>query len=149
TLNYKLGYYIRKSTLSYYDMYNTKLSSGVNTEFSRRWQKPGDEQHTTVPSMLEYGENNFRDRFYNGSVDNIASGDHIRLQDISLSYDLDMLNWKKIPVKHVQLYLYANNIGIIWKANNIGLDPDVVSGRAEEFIGPLPRSFSLGLRTNF
>ncbi len=35
-------------------------------------------------------------------------------------------NWEAIPVKQIQLYFYANNLGIIWKANHFGLDPDLI-----------------------
>nr|WP_121271034.1 SusC/RagA family TonB-linked outer membrane protein [Pedobacter schmidteae] len=148
-ISYKLGYYFRKPSVNYFDMYQISLSNNMNRDYVQRWQKPGDEQRTNVPAMANYGSDGTADRFYNNSSATVAKGDHIRLQDISLSFDLDRSNWKSIPVKHIQLYFYANNLGIIWKANEFGLDPDVIPSTTDRLINPGPRSFSLGIKANF
>jgi len=41
------------------------------------------------------------------------------------------------------LYLYANNLGIIWKANRAGIDPDFIS------TFPNPRTLAIGIRAGF
>lgn len=148
-ISYKLGYYFRKSSINYYNMYNLGLSRGMNKDFSERWQTEGDEYGTNVPSIGLYGNDDTRDRFYNGSSATVAKGDHVRLQDVSLSFDLDANKMKNIPVKQMQVYLYVTNLGLIWKANNFGLDPDVVPGSADRFSSPLPKSFSLGIKASF
>lgn len=147
-ISYKLGYYFKKPSISYYGMYDV-IAYGMNAEFARRWQEPGDEKFTTVPSQGEYGNDGFRDYFYTNSSATVARGDHIRLQDVSLSFDLDRSNWPGIPVKQIQLYFYANNLGIIWKANDFGLDPDLIPSRGNRFIVPGPKSFAFGLKANF
>ena len=38
----------------------------MNTEFAQRWQKPGDELKTNVPSVI-YPANSLRDNFYDYS----------------------------------------------------------------------------------
>jgi hypothetical protein len=128
-------------------MYNG-LGSSMNVDFAARWLKPGDETSTIVPSMAEYGVDPFRDGFYNNTSVTVARADHIRLQDVSLGFDLDRNNWRAIPLKHIRLYLYANNLGIIWKANNFGLDPDLVPF-ADRFLTPEPRSIAFGLKADF
>lgn len=148
-ISYKLGYYFRKPSVNYYDMYNVGLGNNMNRDFGQRWQKPGDEQRTNVPAMASYGDDVAASRFYNSSSATVAKGDHIRLQDISLSYDLNGSNWKNIPVKHVQLYFFVNNLGMLWKANDFDLDPDLIPSTAERLVTPAPRSFSLGIRANF
>ncbi len=148
-ISYKLGYYFRKSTVNYYQMYNSSFGGNLNTDFERRWRKTGDEFYTTVPSMADYSEDSYRDLFYANSGATVAKGDHIRLQDVNLSFDLDRSNWKHIPVKHVQLYAYANNLGILWRANDFGIDPDVIISPSGKLDAPVPRSFSLGLKANF
>ncbi|MFA4869268.1 MAG: SusC/RagA family TonB-linked outer membrane protein [Pedobacter sp.] len=149
-LTYKFGYFFRKPSVDYYDMYNDILGNNMNNDFGRRWQKPGDENITNIPSMANYSNNdNGRDRFYNGSSATVAKGDHIRLQDISLGYDFDKSNWKGIPVNHLQLFIYANNLGVLWKANDFGLDPDFVPIPSDRFTSPLPRSFSFGVKASF
>jgi TonB-linked SusC/RagA family outer membrane protein len=148
-ISYKFGYYFRKPTVNYYNLYNSNISSNMNADFGNRWQKSGDEATTNVPSMGGFGENDFRDKFYKSSSATIARGDHIRLQDVTISFDFDHSNWKNIPVKHLQLYFYANNLGIIWKANNFGLDPDYIPDYGNNFNTPLSRSLSFGLKIYF
>ncbi|WP_159451593.1 SusC/RagA family TonB-linked outer membrane protein [Pedobacter africanus] len=148
-ISYKMGYYFRKSSVNYSGMYSTSLSRFMHKDFANRWQNPGDENRTNVPSMGNYGADEARDKFYNGSSATVLEGDHVRLQDISLSYDFDTRNWASIPVKQIQLYLYANNLGILWKANDAGLDPDLIAGQGERLVNPFPKSFSFGLKANF
>lgn len=139
TISYKLGYYFRRSSINYGGLFRQWEG---HEDFSSRWQKPGDEKTTYVPAML-YPINNNRDNFYTRSSVLVEKGDHIRLQDISLSYDLDKSQLKVLPLKHIQLYIYANNIGILWRANQHDIDPDYQSGF------PAPRSMAAGLRATF
>jgi len=134
---YKFGYFFRRPSINYYDLFNS-LSSG-HPDFDKRWQNPGDEKHTNVPSM-SYPANFYRDQFYTYSEALVERGDHIRLQDIRLSYEMAKKNFPKIPVRAVQFYLYANNIGILWRANHQGIDPDNIT------TFPNPRSLAVGIK---
>lgn len=136
---FKMNYYFRKSPMSL--NYTDLLTIGGHLDYNIRWQKPGDETHTDIPSPVYPNDNN-RNDFYAGSDVLVERADHIRLQDVSISYDLDKTKFKKLPLSHIQLYLYANNIGLLWKANKSGLDPDAVS----RFSYPNPKSISIGLR---
>ncbi|EHQ26403.1 SusC/RagA family TonB-linked outer membrane protein [Mucilaginibacter paludis] len=142
-LIYKFNYYFRRPSISYSALYNTGLG---NVDFSKRWQKPGDEQFTNVPSMPALPVLTSRDAFYQYSETLVDKGDHIRLQDATLSYDFDKNNWKGIPFKHLQIYCYANNIGIIWRANHGHLDPDLYSFQNAY---PIPRTIAFGIKTTF
>lgn len=148
-ITYKLGYYFRKSSVHYNNMYFMGLGQSMNVDFSKRWQQAGDETRTNVPSMAAYVNSDARDRFYNGSSATVAKGDHVRFQDISLSFDLNTDKMKNIPVKQMQVYLYVTNLGIIWKANNFGIDPDFLSAAAERLVSTSPTSFSLGIKASF
>lgn len=138
-ITYKFDYYFRRFSVNYYNLFNYY---SANKDYSLRWQKPGDEKTTQVPSLV-YPANYSRDIFYNSSSVLVEKGDHIRLQDISLSYDFDKKVWHRLPVNHIQLYAYINNAGIIWRANKQGLDPDYPLGF------PAPRTYAIGLRANF
>lgn len=148
-VSYKLGYYFRKPSVNYYNMYQVGLSGNMNKDFTQRWLNPGDEGKTNIPSMGKYTSDSTRDRFYNGSSATVAKADHIRLQDVSLNYDLDHFSWKKIPLKQIQLYVYANDLGIIWKANDFGLDPDLITGSSERLSNPTAKSISFGIKASF
>lgn len=136
-VSYRLGYYYKDQSVSY-----SQVNSGVPThgDYSRRWQKPGDEQTSSVPSMPAAVNSN-RDSFYMYSSALVRKADHIRLQDINLSYMLTGFAWAKLPFRSAQLYVYASNLGIIWKAAKGSLDPDY----AQSMFPPV-RTVSAGVK---
>lgn len=138
-ISYKLGYYFRRNSLSYTGLFNTW--QGYD-EYEQRWQKPGDETSSNVPSMT-YPANSSRDKFYNYSEATVEKGDHIRLQDINISYVPGKIRFGKYALKNILLYTYINNLGIIWRSNKDGLDPDY------GIHTPPSASFSFGIKTDF
>jgi hypothetical protein len=136
---YKLGYYFHKSSIAY----SLLVNSGVgHSDFEKRWQKPGDEAKTNVPAF-SYPLDTQAENFYLQSEVNVLKADHIRLQYINLSYAIQASNKKKFPFGNIELYVNAANLGILWKANNEGLDPDYAK------IVPPVRTWAFGLRGNF
>lgn len=145
---YKLSYYFRNSTVSL--NYSDILGSAVRTshiDYVRRWQKPGDETFTDIPSVV-YPSNSNRNNFYMYSDVHVLKGDHIRFQDISLSYDFLKSKIQRLPFDKLRVYIYLNQIGLIWKANKRGIDPDYV-GLSGAYAIPEQLSFSLGLKASF
>lgn len=142
SLVYKLGYYFRRRSINYSSLYSSWLG---HADYAKRWQKPGDETITNIPSMV-YPTTTARDNFYNGSEVLVDKGDHIRLQYINISYDLGNKLFKQTYVKSLQVYANVSNIGIIWRANKDHIDPDYNNGSY-----PLiePKSYALGLRASF
>jgi len=135
---YKFHYYLFKPALSYTSLANSG-TGGI--DYDKRWQQPGDETKTNVPSFV-YPLNSDRGAFYAGSEANVIKADHIRLQFINLSYSFFLHN-PKLPFKTVQLYVNAANLGILWRANKDHIDPDAVGSI------PPPKVYTIGLRTNF
>lgn len=134
-ISYRLGYYFRKNSVNY----NTVLNGqGGHGDYSLRWQNPGDELHTSVPSR-PLTTNNNRDNFYLYSDALVYKGDHIRFRDINLSYSLKRADLPSLPVNQAEIYFYANNLGLLYRANNARIDPD-----NQNFL--LPRTWSLGIR---
>jgi len=135
---YKMGYVFRNpsTSLSYSD-----IISNPNVDYTRRWQQPGDEKKTYVPSIV-YPSNNLRTSFYEYSSVLVQNADNVRLQDITLSYSFDQTKLNLKPLTHLEVYFYANNMGVLWKSNKVGIDPDFVSGL------PSPKTFSVGIRGN-
>jgi len=75
----------------------------------------------------------------------MARGDHLRLQDVRLAYDLDKKGWRHLPVAGVQVYAYAANLGLLWRANKLGIDPDYTGYD----VYPAPRTVAVGLKVDF
>ena len=84
-----------------------------------------------------------RDFFYKYSSVLVHRADHIRLQNIQLSYDLEGDLLKKLPLKTGCFYVNWSNVGIIWRANNVKIDPD----RLTEY--PQPAILTFGFRGSF
>lgn len=133
---YRFSYYFRRASINYYSLYNSWVS---NADYEKRWQNPGDEKKTDVPSM-DYPANSYRDRLYSFSSATVSRADHIRLQDIKLSYGATVRNkrFSSVPVS-LDFYLMCNNVGILWRENKYRLDPDAGNGI------PNPRSMTLGV----
>ncbi len=139
-VTYRFGYFFRRPTV----VYAPFLSGSVvvmHADYYKRWQQPGDELHTSVPSMLIPG-NSRRDEVYRDSEATVERGDHIRLQDVNINYTFGGLQNSKLPFRRITATLYARNLGLLWKANDAGLDPDYLSA-------PPVRSVAIGLTVDF
>lgn len=133
----RLDYYFIKPALSYIAV---ALGYPGTDDYKNRWQQPGDEAKTNIPSFT-YPINSDRDYFYAASSINVLKGDNLRIQYINLSYSPKFSKFKAL--KELQLYINAANLGIIWRANKQGFDPDHSGG------GQPAKIWSFGLRTNF
>lgn len=124
-VTYKLGHYFRRQTVQYVNVGNASWDL-IHKDFLLRWQKPGDEQFTNVPSFVypistsEPG----RTIFYENADILIEKADHIRLQFVNINYSLPSLLIKRLKLQRIDVYFYANNLGILWRANKLKIDPD-------------------------
>jgi TonB-linked SusC/RagA family outer membrane protein len=141
-ISYKFGYYFRRQSVSYYTLVHNWNGS---SEYAKRWQKPGDEKTTNVPSLptnLNTLDPN-RDAFYQYSQALVEKADNIRLEDITLSYDVAQSKLKTTPIKSLRLYFYASNLGKLWVANKEGIDPYYNN------VAKPAKSLAIGLNANF
>ena len=76
--------------------------------------------------------------------DNFIKGDHIRLNEVFLGYDLPQsLLAKQGVFSRIHVYAQASNLGLIWSANG-KMDPDYPVGSLK----PMP-VFTFGLKLGF
>ena len=142
-ISYEFNYYFRRNSYT-----SSNLPWQGNSDYFLRWQKPGDEASTNVPSFQLPPYTTDRDVFYQYSSSLVDKGDNIRIKDIRLSYDLDKSKFKHLPFSHISIYSYVDNIGILWRANKDHLDPDLVIGSSLSAY-PLPRTYAFGIKENF
>lgn len=137
-LTYRLGYYFRRESVSY-----SSLNRGgiTHSDYTERWQKPGDELTTDIPSD-PLTVNQIRSTFELVNSSRIRKGDHIRFQDIQLAYSFSKGSDSRLPFESLRIYGYANNLGILWKAAKDVRDPDFRTIQALS-------SYSLGLSIQF
>lgn len=133
--SYRLGYFFRRSFVNYASLW---VGYPVHGDYANRWKQPGDEQYTDIPSdpgVL----NSTRNQFYMNSAALVEKGDHIRLQDVRVSYTFP--ETKAFKARKMEIYIYANNLGIVWKATGVNIDPDYPLATF-----PPPRSLAAGLK---
>jgi len=136
-LSYQLGHKFRRSSFNSYFFWDSERG---HADYARRWQKPGDEQWTNVPSVT-YPIDYNTDQFYTYSSALIEPADQIKWRDLQLGYTAPWL--KARGVKNLRLYAYAQNIATIWRANKFGVDPEYGSNV------PDPFAFSMGINCSF
>ncbi|WP_276964377.1 SusC/RagA family TonB-linked outer membrane protein [Chryseobacterium sp.] len=139
---FKLGYYFRRSSINYTNLYRSWTG---HSDFADRWQKEGDEAFTDVPSNTLQSNAN-RDAFYNGSSVLVEKADHIRLQYINLNYRFNKHFLGSSMFKDLSLFVNLSDLGLLWKANKSGIDPDFNLGG--NGLKP-PSVYTIGLRANF
>ena len=139
-VTYKLGYYFMRETIGYPALYAQSVG---HSDYARRWQQPGDEARTFVPSM-DYPASSNRDAFYRRAEVHVRRGDHVRLNYVQLLYELRREQWRRLPVARLQWAVNLQDGGLLWAANKEGLDPDYRSDAL-----PPRRSLALSLKAFF
>jgi len=138
-LTWAVGHKFRRSTIVYETLFNT---SRGHSDFMDRWQKPGDERSTNIPSMPDALVAN-RDFIYYSSETMLEKGDHIRLQDLNFSYSMKNLK-EGFFAENIRLFFYARDLGLIWRSNKYKIDPAYAYADY-----PPVASFSIGLQASF
>ena len=78
----------------------------------------------------------------------IEDGDHIRLREVSLSYDLPEQWLRKVRISSASLGFTVTNLGLIWRANGADIDPDFIPNSNSLEMAPTP-SYNFSLNLNF
>lgn len=147
---YYMGYKFLKNEI-YSGSYptSTQLSGRLSTSrvLVNRWRQAGDEARTNVPGISN--ANNKTVEWYNNSNISVADGSHIRLQQVTLGYAMPASLLKKMPAfKSAAINLTASNLGIIWRKNKDGIDPDYVMTNDYNNLPPAV-NYSLNLNLTF
>ena len=144
-LNLNLSYSIG-SKVRMLQMYpnGTTAAPGPETnmrrEFTRRWQQPGDERYTNIPGLLSSREyqstlsgywwsgipNEFASniwKMYDNSNLRVASGDYLRLQNVSLRYVVPERLCQKLLLKSAYVSVTGTNLFTLCSKKLKGQDP--------------------------
>lgn len=148
-LSFKFDYKIRLDR-NYQSVYND--FSSLPGELKNRWALPGDEEYTTIPSILdfdsliEYNGNTYN--LYNLSDLFIADGSYVRLRAVSLSYDVPKPIFSKLGLRSLQLKVLAENLALLFSDDKLkGQDPEFFNSGGVAL--PLSKVITFSLNTNF
>ncbi len=142
--------FLKPSIQSYVTSATTQANFDLSADIAKRWMKPGDEANTAVPGVN--GNANAVGislvRYQNSDI-NVLKGDYIRLRQLTLSYQVPSAVLSRCKIKSAQIGATVNNLGLLWRANKEGYDPDFTS-----YIGslrglPATRSYTVNLNLNF
>jgi hypothetical protein len=126
------------------------LNYSISGDIARRWENPGDESRTKIPGLNGTpSEVNYSLMRYQYSDINVLSSDYIRLREISLTYELPAAWMNKWMAKGGTVGMAVRNLGLLWKANHAGYDPDFISYANGAYSLPASRSYNFSLKLNF
>ncbi len=129
-ITYQAGNKIRLTPT--YGSYYSDLDALPN-EFGRRWELPGDEKLTNIPSVQMYSgsgyslqqQSSFPYNNYNFSHDRVADGGFVRLKAVTLNYNFPLAFINKWGMKSGSLSLTGNNLALIYSDSRLhGQDPE-------------------------
>ncbi|ANI88027.1 hypothetical protein A9P82_01035 [Arachidicoccus ginsenosidimutans] len=147
---YQFGGVFLRPTINNYITSYYSLNYDVNADIAKRWKQSGDENKTNVPGLNGTATQvNYSLIRYMYSDANVLSSDYIRLREISLSYSLPSSILPKNIVKGISISATVRNLGMIWKANDQGYDPDFPSSPGYSYSLPPAKSYTFSLNANF
>lgn len=148
-ITYEMGNVFRRLSIQNYPDYATSNYLGLigtQRDLALRWRKPGDEAFTNVPGLPNVSTNS-SNRYKNADI-LVESGSHIRLQQISLGYQVPAQVLSRTGMKSLGLSMSARNLGIIWKKNKAGIDPSYTNGTNYNNLPPAT-SYFMSLNASF
>lgn len=140
-ISYEMGHVRRLQSFNNYPQYQGVQYGilGTNELMVQRWRNPGDEANTDVPGLKNINTNSYN-RFRD-SENLIIDAGHIRLQQISLGYSFPSSFTAKTPFKSLGINAAVRNLGILWKANKMGVDPMYVRNNSYNNLAPTKNYF--------
>ena len=124
----------------------------INAEFLNRWQKPGDEAITNIPSYVaNQGIGFFRRNvgYYTNADINVVSASYVKLRDLTLAYEVSPRLLQVLRLQSVRLFLQTGNY-MVWKANKFDIDPEYQSAsNGTRSLPPYGHTYSVGVNASF
>ncbi|MBN8854572.1 MAG: SusC/RagA family protein [Sphingobacteriales bacterium 50-39] len=129
-ITYQMGSKVRLRPVygvSYSDMF------ALPNEFKRRWELPGDEKLTNIPSIAMFTQagyqlqqqSAFPYNNYNYSSDRVADGGFARLKAVTFSYLLPGTLMTRLGMRSGSLSVTGNNLWLIYSDSRLhGQDPE-------------------------
>ena len=160
-LTYSLGNKVRLLKMaSGYATACAYPQQNLRKEFVYRWRKPGDEKYTNIPALVTDAQTNqgwwqqypytttpFAGNIYemyDNSDLRVVSGNYLKLQSLSLRYNLDEKFCKDLGLQSVYFCLSGTNLFTICSGKLKGQDPSISGSSSVINLGIRP-TYSLSL----
>lgn len=148
------------------DVYEDKFNvfdplTNVSDKLLKRWKKPGDEEHTTIPVLYnsdvvsDFSNDLIATRkgitsweypteLYDSSDERVAKGDFLKLKMVALTYMMPKDVLKKLRLSGMTIRLQATNLFTIANKKWEGLDPESPGANI-----PLLPTYTIGVNLSF
>lgn len=135
-VTYYAGHVFRNTVLQNYPSYSGVQNGAVAKDelIADRWRQAGDEAFTNVPGLTNINFNSLS-RYQNADI-NVLPADNIRLQQISLGYNVPAEWLRKTFMKSLSFNFAARNLGLLWVKNDLGIDPQYLSNNNYNTLPP-------------
>jgi len=147
-ITFYMGYVFRKADItSGYPSNSSGVSGLLNNSqvLTDRWRQAGDEATAQVPGLAKINFNSLD--WYKYADINVLDASNIRFQQLTLGYSLPQSVLSKIKAfKAISANATVSNLGIIWRANKEGIDPDYANNSNYT---NLPPSVNYSFNLNF
>jgi TonB-linked SusC/RagA family outer membrane protein len=147
-VTYYMGSVFRNPVLQNYPT-EVKVQNGAVAKdelIADRWRAAGDEANTNVPGLTNINYNSVN-RFQMADI-NVLPGDNVRLQQISLGYNVPSKFLDRTFIKSLSFNFAARNLGLLWVKNDLGIDPQYLSSNNYNTLAP-QRNYTLQFNCSF
>jgi len=147
-VTYFMGHVFRNTVLQNYPTYSGAQYGAVAKDelIADRWRQAGDEAVTNVPGLTNISFNSLN-RYQMADI-NVLPADNIRLQQISLGYNVPSEWLAKTFIKSLSFNFAARNLGLLWVKNDQGIDPQYLSNNNYNTLAP-QRNYTLQFNCSF
>ncbi|WP_343615678.1 SusC/RagA family TonB-linked outer membrane protein [Flavobacterium sp.] len=147
-ITYYGGHVFRNTVLQNYPSYTGVQYGAVAKDalVADRWRQAGDEANTNVPGLANISFNSLN-RYQMADI-NVLPADNIRLQQVSLGYNVPSQWLEKTFIKSLSFNFAARNLGLLWVKNDLGIDPQYLSNNNYNTLPP-QRTYSLQFNCGF
>ena len=137
--------------------------ANVSTQLNKRWRNPGDEKHTSIPTLYNQRKIDelradpslvaaregssislYPTDMYDLSDERVAKGDFLKLKMVALTYTMPKKYTDWLGISSMMVRLQATNLFTIADKKWEGLDPESPGANI-----PLLPTYSLGLNISF
>ncbi|WP_167398323.1 SusC/RagA family TonB-linked outer membrane protein [Flavobacterium crocinum] len=147
-ITYYAGHVFRNTVLQNYPSYSGLQYGAVAKDelVAQRWRQAGDEVSTNVPGLANINYNSLN-RYQMADI-NVLPADNIRLQQISLGYNVPSKWIENTFIKSLNFNFAARNLGLLWVKNDLGIDPQYLSNNNYNTLPP-QRNYTLQFNCSF
>jgi TonB-dependent starch-binding outer membrane protein SusC len=148
-ITFYMGYVFRKMDITGGYPTTSGVTGLLNNSqvLAGRWRQAGDEATAKVPGLAKINFNSLD--WYKYADINVLDASNIRFQQLTLGYALPQSVLNKIKVfRAISANATVSNLGIIWRANKEGLDPDYANNSNFTNLPP-PVNYSFNLNFSF